>query len=963
MNQAVYFTNNQYHPEVIDKVFHQIHEKTWDYCMTAQKTLCRHHVIGGPLSDFSCDEKLNREMGFPEGSYTLLIPQKIIKGETKYVVEKFFRKKEYLSLLEILNNHKFKNMILCHVAEFLYMNLKVLPTKKGTYLIITTDAATGISKAQIDFMRENYGNPYTENRWWLEIRPKTTAGYFTGTVLRNIPNGRIYFTDCTTRLSCMDASELDLDDWKVAISDVTGNQNLLRVSFAELKYDESDGRSYLELSETFYDYIRHLTNNVNVFLYNEGHKVGYTISPNYLGPTQYLKDTFDEIFASIDSRRFKVMIEKPEGGWISLNATDIRFGTTVSDLVTVGFSEDQCWVAIPSKSGVSPIYEGNFRVWEYDMENDCLARLLETEVNAQFPNLYLYKLTSDSVMLYIEWFRDDESIGEDYDDFTKTYRDYIGKNFYENLLKGDVPQVFKDYLPLRSYMDSNELPENIFLYSSHDYRVLKMQELLQDTGLYYEDLYNALDLENIPYFTNVLNMQTSPEFYEAIQAGKSITISGHQEHSRPVICYIDGKLEPSLTETSLSAGRESITFPKEKVTENSIIILDIFEYVEQHHAFIKTTGGNKAATINKEEFGMDEIAGADLVASHTDGTRVDSSIMRFNIKLSETLIQIPETMIDWEALGTTIDDPELADRAGTDPETGFKSVVFRYYYLPKETTKNPVVVLAAKDGTILLTLSGDMLGAIDDSDAFYITGLSKYLKTVEGAYLTTATAQKFTVDGESANFSKKILTDHIAVSASDYTDPSNQMDLYNCNILRYSNLNTDLSASNTVQIDQFCGSDQFDRFLGFVDSGLVSEEEMAITIPSKMNENLTAKFSKEGGYEAGKSGILVHLPFNVDRFELDSDEHGQLNLAGSGVMCIGIHDMIFENGLRVGNDQFIKKTNQIVIAPTASAHYTIVRVHRDDNLYGFSDTSTQSFMDQLYMQSPGFRQNQQIATI
>ena len=104
----------------------------------------------------------------------------------------------------------------------------------------------------------------------------------------------------------------------------------------------------------------------------------------------------------------------------------------------------------------------------------------------------------------------------------------------------------------------------------------------------------------------------------------------------------------------------------------------------------------------------------------------------------------------------------------------------------------------------------------------------------------------------------------------------------------------------------------------------------------------------------------MHLPFNVDRFELDSDAHSQLNLAGTSVMCIGIHDMVFEDGLRIKNDQLIKKTNQIVQVPKPSAHYTIIRIHRDQNLYEFQDTDEQSFMDKLYKQSPGFKQNQGI---
>ena len=950
MNQAVYFTNNQYHPRILDRVFHQIHEKSWDYCIQTQRSSCRHHMIGGDMNEFTCDEELNQKLGLAKGTYTLFTKLRIIKSNSKYAIARFYRRKEPITLLEILKNNQFKQMYIFHLAEYLFMALQMLPTEKGTYLIIPTDS-TGITAEQVEFMRSNYGSAYVFNRWSLEIRPKTSYGYMRGTILRNLANRRFYLSDSTQRGAVIDPAQ-DLGDWKIAISDVISQPNLLKTSFADLKFDETDGRPYLEISEPFYEHIQSITNNVDVFAYNEGHKTGFAISPNYIGPTQYLKDVFDEILASVNGNRFKVLMQKPEGGWTSVNGTDTKFGSNVTDMAVVGYTSEACWLAVPSTSGVSPIYEGNFRVWEYDTENDCLNRVVETEMEALFPNLYQYKMISDMPMLYIEWFRDDESIGEEYDDFTEDYRSFIGEDFYKKLIAKELPDVFNDYLPLRSYMDSNEFIKCILLDSAHDYRRLKMIEMLQDTGLYYDYLYDAIDAENISHTTCVLDMAKQPNLYTAIQNDQPLTIIRSNAVNRPVLCYVDGKLEPNIV-VGQSKKNETVLIPKTNVTASSIIILDIFDHVDQCHCQVRATTGEdfEQCCIDRDNFPVGKIAGCDLIVTETNGNRVDSAELRFGIRVAESLVQIPISIINWDELGIDKDDPRLSQKLGTNPNSDFSAITFRNYYIPDDTTY--VFNIIDRYGIFLATVDAYLLGSLDD-DRFFINGVTKYLKDSLDRCLLTLQSYHLMVDGEGANFTKKIPVGNIAVQVRDYNGDDTYLDVYNCNILRSAHTN-DITADPVMEIDQYYGSDRTNRLAIFVNGVLQSTENVDVTMPAQVGESLIATFNDKETYQSGDTGDLIHLPFNVDRFEVDSDEHSQINLAGTGVMCIGIHDMIFENGLRINNDKFTKYTNQIVKAPNPSSHYTIIRLHRDSNFYEFADTDEQSFLDKLYKEAPEFK--------
>ena len=65
MDQAVFLLDNQYDPHILDRVYHEIREKTWDHCINIQEATMRQKVWDGPITDFQRDTRLNLKMGWP----------------------------------------------------------------------------------------------------------------------------------------------------------------------------------------------------------------------------------------------------------------------------------------------------------------------------------------------------------------------------------------------------------------------------------------------------------------------------------------------------------------------------------------------------------------------------------------------------------------------------------------------------------------------------------------------------------------------------------------------------------------------------------------------------------------------------------------------------------------------------------------------------------------------------------
>ena len=924
MDVATYIFNNQYYPRLIDKVYYELRQQTWDYCMNMQKNACSQVTWMGPMTDFKKDPIFNRKMGFPENSYVCFIKEKLcpVIPNKRYILDHFVRGKEVISLKDMMKHKLFKHMFIFHIAEYLFMNLLCSPQLNGTYLIIPADTPEGISSAEMDFIIANYNDPYTTNCWYMEVKNKNSYGFANTIVSKDFTSNRLYLSAFADRASFY--KEVPTNVWKVAMSTMTDEPNLLTVTIATLAEDEN-GEVYLEVSDTFHNFITNQISNIRIFAYNDSMQVGYTISPNYIGPTQYLKTVFDEYFAAIDHRRLKVLTEHGDGGETTLVGQDAAFGNTpTEDLVAVGFTNDECWVSIPTKEGIGPIYPGNFRVWEYDANSDTLGRLLEMEMHAKFPNIYLYKMDSSSHLLYIEWFRNDKQVGLDYNDFIEGYRKYIGPQFPIKLMQGDLADIVSNFEPLHAIYDTRDFVKHILLESMHQYRVEKMVELLKETGMNYAYLYNRLDGENAAFTTITYELAKYPALYQQLISSLNygeIRIQSLNGEMYNYDLYIDG-IRVRDTSSYHTTFAQVIRIPNGQLKADSVIIIDYYDIAQQHSAMIDTSFGTTMATL-PANLGMDMISGADIVVSNADGMRIDNSMIQYGVFVYTYLIQVPETLIDWDALGIDINNWQLYNRVGVTTQTGasFKAVTFAL----------PVL----KDDPLYAVLKSneDQRFELDDGKILIVQGGKDYIN----------------VSGNV--FSKRIKATNISIGIQNYQDPS--AIVYNANVYRTAT-KEGLADGAYVNIDHFYGADDPNRILGFINGMLADTEDVGGTIPDQMGDTFTLHFI--GTFNNNDEATAVYLPFPVDRFDVVSDDKSRINLAGSGVMCIGVHDMIFENGKRIPNDKLERVTNQLIKAPTANAVYSIIRIHRDSNLYEFDDVEQQSFMDKLLNQSPGYKQ-------
>ena len=926
MANPSYLFCNQYHADVVDKAYHDVRRRTWDSCMRLQRDMCQKKVFGGPLTDFTLNEKLNIERGFPAGSYTHFLPERLIQGDQRYILEHFVKNKEIVTVSEMLADPKFKYQYLCQLAEFLFMGLKIQLAQNGTWLIVPIDTPDGISSAQWEDMRDNYGAaPYVQNRWLLERRPKVSYGYVESTLDNVIDTqNRISLTKFTAWADYLTGDYVN--DWKVAVSTYPDHLNLLTMGFGTL----SDDRRYIELTQNFVDYLHSMTEAAHILVFNEPNKAGFTVSPNFIGPsTPITTVNYDEYLAASNLRRFRVLVDNGDGGMTKVEAYDRDF--TDAPMCNVGFTEEQSWVSIPMKTGTPPIYPGNFRVWEYDVDHDCLKRMVASDMELRFPNVYLYKMFSEEQWLYIEWFRDEATGGIAFDDYTEAYRNYVGDEFGIRLMRGQLPDCVENFEPFHSVYDTDDFVQHVLMECSPEYRVSCVADLLNSDGMYWRRFQEALDSKNCPYITWTVRLYDDLNLYWALvnQTGDQLKLKIAGVNSLcPYNLYVDGVL---VTETQgfWDEFDQIVTIPRRLVTAGSVIVVDLFAPDIQNNVEV-VADGNFSEALLPANYPIPEVSGHDLVATTLSGQRFDTDRVQFAVFAKRYFVQIPANFVDWEKAGIDIDDPRIAARVGTgvhDPN--FKSVVFEYL----TSTKASYAELVTSSDEVLVDSLNNVL-MIKDGDVIVST------EPVDGQELTAA------------EFSKKVRASDIAVRVPDYADESGLIKVWNATVYRRST-RSDLASNRVVRIPSFCGAAEPERFVAFVDGVLQSSDGISGTIPSFVGRDLSMTFAATSG-----TGEVVYLPFPVDRYDLTADQYGQLNLTGTGVNCVTRYDMVFENGKRIPTDKIVAKTNQVYTVPTPGATYTIIRNHRDENLYGFHDVALQSFLDVLYSQDPDFKASQ-----
>lgn len=932
-DQALYLFNNQFYPDVIDKAYSKVRASTWHHGVHDQQVLTQHYLFGGPIQDFTKDVVRNANLGFPQEAYATFIPYRLLQGHQKYFLEHFVRRKELMSLRDILQNPVWEEQYIFHFVDYVFMNLKFRVTQEGTWLVIPIGTPDGISESYMQYALRDYDNDYTPNEWFIEQRPKVSYGYKEDTLFNLLQEGnRLYFKKFSEMKNYLDLS--GVNDWRICVSDRTKERPLMRMTPATMKIDEN-GDGYLELSDAFLWYIKDTTFPVHCFIFHEGQKAGYTISPNYIGPSGYLFTKFDEYIATIDSHRLKVLSMNPEGGWTAEDGFDRLFDET-DDLVVCGFRPSLSWIALPTKNNVPPVSPAAFRVWEYDYERDTLGRMIAHEMSAVFPNLYTYTMKSEAQMVYIEWFRDDNEIKSEYWDFMRPYREYAGAEFFDKLANGTLPEVIKNFEPYVAKYSVTDFVKHLLMESSHDYRVHEMKNLLAETGLCYDILYEMIDRRNTRYRTFVLDMAKDTATYQFIQDNGYVVVASTAKKLSSVDVYIDGKHQ--LAATGWKDFDQVVALKRSLITPTSVIIIDVYESTQQY-AYPVTVEHGFINSMLPQDFPISHISASDLTVATPEKKRLKLSDVIFGIFAQEMIVQIPYGLIDWDELGISQENPDIIARTGVSPDGTFKALTFS---LP--------VMAETTDGH-LLSSELDRLTAKNE------TNPTEHL-LVRGGKLFAASPIIANPDDvpegvdpvNQCKWTKRIKASNMVMTVKDYAGKT--VVLWNSNVYRMASTQ-DLSENSTMVLHKFCGALDFDRFLCFVDGKLGDNSLMTGSVlPDYLEQDMTIQFN--GTFDPGTKAEVVYLPFPVDRFTFTTDDDGFADLTGTDIRCIRSMDMIYANGLRIPTKDIHPITNQLVKCPTPGT-YTILRLHSDGNLYGFEDEATQSFYDKLFAADPGFK--------
>lgn len=951
-DQATYLFDNQYHADVIEKAYAKIRATTWDHCVHSQTVLAQYCLCGGWVSEFTQDVIRNRAEGFPEKAYALFIPIKLLQNRQKYILEHFVKKKELISLMDILENQMWPEQYIFHIAEYILMNLKMRVTNEGTWLVIPIKEegapGEGVTEEWMEYCRADYNNSeYERNRWFMERRPKLSYGFTKATPFVLIRDGNRVYLD-KFQMKHYYAEEKSLE-WKLCVSDMEDMKDLMRVTRCPIYQDETSGRYYVQVTETFAEYVKGSTFFMNCFLYNEANQAGYTISPNYLGPTGYLYTKFDEYIAECDGRRLKVAYyDTINDAWLTLGGKDKRWGEVEDDFIVLGFVNDgDCWIAIPTMDGVSPISPTAFRVWEYATDTDLIGRMLSTDMAVAYPNIYLFHIKSECQTLYIEWFRDDQTVKSEYWDITKPYRDYVGFEYYQRAQDNDIPAVIENFEPYVAKFSVTDMVKHLLLESAHDYRVHEMINLLNETGMNYATLFDMIDEKNGRYRTHTFRMAENPDLWHTIAVKGGLRIASSSTRIMPYDLYVDG-VHVYETTSYWQHFNQFISFDTSIVKADSVIIVDFYENVKQV-AFDIPVKQSMGPSVLPANFPYDEVSGSDLVVTDTNGKRYDLSKVSFGIYGQEFICQVPFGFIDWDELGISPDDPRIADRVGVSEDGRFKALTWT------------LIVPLNLSYVHLLTVDSEKLLTTTDGHLLVHAGQLYQPNPKKPRVLVTYDAVKIDEHGAMTpnNFTKRVCAKDLLVMVDGVGQfKSEVIKVWNSNVYRIAK-NFDLSRDNTIGFMNFDGADDPNRLMLFVNGIMRDDATYSGTIPEYMNSDFTLTIAQESGnpFNSGDRGELVYLPFPVERHYFETDADGWANLAGTGTMCICKNDIIFIDGKRVPYDDIVSLTNQIIyVKGHPNAKCTIIRLARDSNMFEFQDIQHQSFYDVLFSQSPGFFQ-------
>lgn len=940
MSKSDFLFNNQYHEDVVRDLIHELQDMSWARAVEEQKTLCQSEWLSGSASDFVQDEALNKRMKFPEGSYTTFIPKKIVSGyKAKVILDKYIIPKRLISIRDILVSNDFAFNYIFWIAEYVFMDLKICLTHNGTYLVIENKASTGISDEKMQEIIRNYDNEFCENRWCLEIRPRTSWMYTETNQVNLLTGLKIPQSAFTTKKFTIDRHTNKT--WRLCITVNTENPNLMRMTNAIYTEDNC-----LEISEAFNEFLQGGSFNCKVFTYEEPFKSGYTIMPNFEGPTGYLLTVFGEYLVESSGRRLKVLANKTEeDDWVTSDGKDIHFtDEELANAFVMGSTGDINWLSIPCKTGTPPVNPYNFRIWEYDADNDIFGRMNVVNPELIFPNIYTFQIVSEEANFYIEWIREDSLNQKNFLDLTELYRKYIGVEYPVKKMAGELNSVIQDYQPSGISYSDGEFISDPSRSSVNEYHKDKLISLLKNNKYGYHLLYNALARANAPFKINNLKISSNDNWITAIESGASELRFAMSATTATDMCdvFINGKYIHGLRTddqpwgkyliiplTNMSAeDRAAITadsdvtiirYTTAQKQRNTYAAIDIHEAIAESH-------NGRQYVLFPYDYKGSELSGADLTLYDSAGLRLDTSKFGFGMYACETLVQYPTKMIDWEGLGIDKNDPNIASRIYTDENTGMEVIVF------------------------------DSISTNELSYQYIRTDLGEFLLTLDPAYLVVKSGKTFVHCEPGEPFSKKVNPLEIAIEAPTGTDALNRLGIANADVYRRVDKFNMIPIEGQVKInvDLFYGIADPARFLVYVDGKRVDADTYTVTFSPFVAKAATVTINVDHACNV----TVMYIPYPIEIHEAFAGGN-ILNTSQLGIYEFQYTDLIFDsNGKLIPVTAFEKISDQLYRVPNGytDGEFMIIRQVRDSNFWECADSynTPDDIITDLIRHDPGF---------
>lgn len=605
---TLYFLNDLYNDTVISDMTGEFRNKLFNDILTGKDYIQNSTITNGDICNLDQNSSINMMYGMPVDSYRLHLNCNILPF---YSESQFLKKYEYgkpISFDEIMqDNAIFSRAIYFFIGNSFIRDIRIVIERQESILFIPPSNLLRVEDIE-DLVAQS-------TIWSIIINQKTDyyEAYMPRTSL--ISDNKIYVSNLSVGKVFNTPNKNNT--WTAYFTNNTTSANMMSATNVVMQNDTNG--VYFELSDEFKSYIYNFTGNIKCLIVNNPSCSGTGIYINKENTSPIFHIPYKENPISIRNLRI----------W-KYDATTKRKLHPFQPMVTITH---------PNIYDFSNMYSSDYLVRLFEKSRKLIITSNKEVIITKD------KVTTDGFDLYIEW---DEPVG-DVSDFDYYYKDFVeckGERFLqlreENTLPADIqtykPLSFMDYTP-SAYMESNEFGD------FRAWRIVKLEELLNDNPKQYEQLFESLFIKNRKFVAKTYTISDSEHIYNrSIMDNKlhcgddsELYVKFNEPHSyidiynascknTPCSLYFDGIRKPYSYKLSFGS-RLYIYFPVSYIKNGEDIHIDLeIESSDIEKGSIYFTDVN---TDNKIE------------SSDSFSNKSTSSLVFFNIRTRE-LIQIEE---------------------------------------------------------------------------------------------------------------------------------------------------------------------------------------------------------------------------------------------------------------------------------------------------------------------------------